>query len=73
MVHYNIVFSSINAINPAIRLKGILKTNFMLKNLTPKKAVSKGIFNKPNRHHAVIMDIVVAKPAPDANIEAAMG
>ena len=63
MVHYNIVFSSINAINPAIRLKGILKTNFMLKNLTPKKAVSKGILDMLSRHQAVIIDILVAKPA----------
>jgi len=62
MFHHNIVFSSISATNHAIRLK-ILKTNFMLKNLTPKKAVSKGILDMLSRHQAVIIDILVAKPA----------
>ena len=68
MFHHNIVFSSISATNLAIKLKGILKTNFMLINLTPKKAVLKVILDKLKRHQAIIIDIIVAKPVPDDNI-----
>ena len=59
--------------NPEAIENGMLSASFETKNFIPKKAVSNGILLKLRRVQPVMRDIMVPNPAPESNMDDAIG